>query len=72
MEISKIFVRSPDTNVVIPYMPGVPGHNGHIIIIYCNNGKIFRIQNLHVGITRCQVIVNQVMKFWQQELSNRS
>ena len=56
----------------VPYMPGVPGHNGHIIIIYCNNGKVFRIQNLHVGITRCQVLVNQVMKFWQQELSNRS
>lgn len=36
----------------VPYMSSVPRHNGHIIITYCNNGKIFRVQDLQILCTK--------------------
>ena len=32
----------------VPYMSGVSGHNGYIIITHCNNAKIAGIQSLQI------------------------
>lgn len=36
----------------VPYMSGVPGHNGHIIIIYRDYREILRIKTLQILCTK--------------------
>ena len=45
----KAVSRSPRKTIMdVPYMPSIPGHNGHIIIIHYNDGEVSRIQNLQI------------------------